>query len=129
MYWLLRISIMMMNLLGYGDEATLEIVPISFIEQSLCLVDRSPAKCNLCKELVLMWKVSLLPLWIWDELRRDFLVRVHHSYKTDIGMFSLSNFQSFLHSSFPLAASLATRFSSPCALAELEVLEFFSKKG
>ncbi|GMN40575.1 hypothetical protein TIFTF001_009798 [Ficus carica] len=31
---------------GYGHEATLEIVPISFIEQSLCLVDQSPAKDN-----------------------------------------------------------------------------------
>ncbi|GMN33022.1 hypothetical protein TIFTF001_046663 [Ficus carica] len=161
---------------GFGHEATVEIVPISSIEQSLCLVDQSSAKdnfnkcdivtealeliptyiehitiphtnleefmvksqeltcgsvdlsldnilkpykvylqqqdfkqqvqvflgrtsyeftkgctlsngqnqCNHCKELVITWKVSLLPLWIWDELRRDFSVGVYHSHKTNI---------------------------------------------
>ena len=40
-------------------------------------------QCNLCKELAITWKVSLQPLWICDELRRDFSVGVYHSHKTN----------------------------------------------
>ena len=37
--------------------------------------------------LAFRWAITLVPLWIWDELWRDFSVGVYHSHKTNRGSF------------------------------------------
>ncbi|GMN25993.1 hypothetical protein TIFTF001_051481 [Ficus carica] len=70
-----------------------------------CSISNGQNQCNLCKELVIMWKMSLLPLWIWDKLRRDFSVGVYHSHKTNR-----------LPSSSTFRASFIPHFRWPCRL-------------
>ena len=54
------------------------------------------------------WRITVVPLWIWDELRIDFSVGVYHSHKTNRGFLCL--------------------LVNPHTLTELEV-EFFIRRG
>ncbi|GMN18973.1 hypothetical protein TIFTF001_042790 [Ficus carica] len=49
---------------SFGHEATVEIVPISSIEQSLCLVDQSSAKDNFNKCDIVTEALELIPTYI-----------------------------------------------------------------
>lgn len=49
---------------GFGHEATLEIVSISSIEQSLCLVDQSPTTDNFKKCEIVTEEFELIPMYV-----------------------------------------------------------------
>ena len=75
------------------------------------------------------WRIVLLPFWIWDELWRDFSIRVYHSHKTNRILLFVGLFQSSFHSTLPIVGLLAVRCSFSTCFSRTRGRVLFHRRG